>query len=200
MTHARTADTSAPLHPLLAQRWSPRSFDPTHDLDDAALRPLLEAARWAPSANNSQPWRFLVTRRGEESFTRLRETLNPGNQVWAEAASALLLVTAQTVDETGQSRRFALYDTGQAVAHLVVQAQSHGLVTHQMGGFDAEAARAAFGLDAGLQPVVVVAVGRVDAADRLPAPLAAREQAPRVRQPLDAMLLSPTRDALPASA
>ncbi|BCL17899.1 nitroreductase family protein [Micromonospora sagamiensis] len=195
MTYAKSADTPAPLHPLLAGRWSPRSFDPTHHLDDAVLRPLLEAARWAPSANNSQPWRFLVTRRDEDAFTRLHATLNPGNQVWADAASALLLVAARTVDDTGQQRPFALYDTGQAVAHLVLQAQAHGLATHQMGGFDATAVRAAFDLDGDLQPVVVLAVGRADAATRLPAPLAAREEAPRVRQPLDALLLSPARVA-----
>ncbi|MFI6820428.1 nitroreductase family protein [Micromonospora sp. NPDC050187] len=191
MTHAKAADTHTPLHPLLAERWSPRSFDPAHHLDDTVLRPLLEAARWAPSANNSQPWRFLVTRRGEDAFARLHGTLNPGNQVWADAASALLLVAARTVDDTGRHRQFALYDTGQAVAHLVVQAQAHGLATHQMGGFDAAAARTAFGLDGDLQPVVVLAVGRPDAATRLPAPLAAREEAPRVRQPLDTLLLSP---------
>ncbi|WDZ83266.1 nitroreductase family protein [Micromonospora cathayae] len=189
MTHRRTADTAHPLHPLLAERWSPRSFDPEHGLDHADLTPLLEAARWAPSANNSQPWRFLVTRRGTDDFVRLYDTLSAGNQVWAGAASALLLVAAETVDGDGRARSHALYDTGQAVAHLVVQAQAHGLVTHQMGGFDAGAVRAAFDLPDQVTPVVVLAVGQVAAADRLPAPLAAREEAPRSRLPLDSLLL-----------
>lgn len=195
MTTAKTADTSAPLHPLLAQRWSPRSFDPGHGLDDVDLRPLLEAARWAPSANNSQPWRFLVTRRGEDGFDRLHGTLMPGNQLWAGAASALLLVAAETVDEAGRTRSHALYDTGQAVAALVVQAQAHGLATHQMGGFDADAVRAAFALPEHVTPVVVLAVGRADAASRLPAPLAAREEAPRTRRPLASLLLPVPVDA-----
>ncbi|MEU4570481.1 nitroreductase family protein [Micromonospora sp. NPDC023956] len=198
MTHPKRADTSAPLHPLLAERWSPRSFDPHHRLDDADLHPLLEAARWAPSANNSQPWRFLVTRRDTDDFTRLHAALNPGNQTWAGAASALLLVAAHTVDEAGRPRPYALYDTGQAVAHLAVQAQAHGLAMHQMGGFDATAVRDAFGLDPALTPVVVVALGRVDAPDRLPAPLADRERTPRARHALDSLLLSPAPE--PASA
>lgn len=192
MTHPERADNAAPLHPLLAERWSPRSFDPEHRLDDADLHPLLEAARWAPSANNSQPWRFLVTRRGTDDFTRLHAALSTGNRAWAGAASALLLVAAHTVDEAGRPRPYALYDTGQAVAHLTVQAQAHGLATHQMGGFDAAAVQAAFALEAALTPVVVVALGRVDAPDRLPAPLADRERSPRARHALDDLLLTPT--------
>lgn len=198
MTHPGRTDTAAPLHPLLAQRWSPRSFDPDHRLDDADLYPLLEAARWAPSANNSQPWRFLVTRRGADDFVRLHAALNAGNRAWAGAASALLLVAACTVDEAGRPRPYARYDTGQAVAHLVVQAQAHGLATHQMAGFDSDAVRATFGLAATLTPLVVVALGRVAAPDRLPAPLADRERTPRDRHTLDALLLSPTPQPTPA--
>src|SRR6201997_5068740 len=89
------ARTAAPVHPLLAERWSPRGFDRAHELDDVALTALLEAARWAPSAQNSQPWRFLVTRRGEEAHARLLAALAPGNQAWAGAASALILVAAR---------------------------------------------------------------------------------------------------------
>ena len=102
------------MHPLLTTRWSPRGFDRDHTLDDRTLTALLEAARWAPSANNSQPWRFLVTRRGEEGFDALAEVLAAGNRTWAPAASALLLVAAQTTDETDRPRPWALYDTGQA--------------------------------------------------------------------------------------
>ncbi|GAA3159718.1 nitroreductase family protein [Planomonospora alba] len=185
----KTAATSVPVHPLLAERWSPRGFDAAHTLGEARLHALLEAARWAPSANNSQPWRFLVTRRGEDAFTRLLDLLNPGNRVWAGAAGALLLVAAETVGEDGRARPWALYDTGQAVACLTLQAQADGLSVHQMGGFDAAAAREAFGLGAALTPVVVVAVGCLDAAAELPEPLAARESAPRTRHALDALLL-----------
>lgn len=189
----KTADTSAPLHPLIAERWSPRGFDRAHHIDDDQLTTLLEAARWAPSANNSQPWRFLVTHRGDHDFDRLADVLATGNRGWAAHASALVLVAAQTVDETGRPRPWAWYDTGQAVAALSVQAQVEGLAVHQMGGFDADAARHAFDLDETLAPVVVLAVGRPDAGADLPEPLASRERAPRTREPLDVLLLGDRR-------
>jgi nitroreductase len=188
-TDVKIADTATPLHPLLAHRWSPRGFDSEHVLEDHAVTTLLEAARWAPSANNNQPWRFLVTRRGEDAFDRLADILAPGNRSWAQAASALVLVAGQTTDETGRPRPWGLYDTGQAVAALSFQAEADGLSVHQLGGFDADAARHRFDLDDTLTPVVVVAVGRHDPYARLPEPLATREQAPRTREPLDALML-----------
>lgn len=190
----KTAATAVPVHPLLAGRWSPRSFDPAAELTDDVLTGLLEAARWAPSANNTQPWRFLVTRRGEAAFDRLLTVLNPGNQAWAGAAGALLLVAAETVDATGRPRPWALYDTGQAIAALSVQASHEGLAVHQMGGFDPDAARTRFGLPPTVTPLVVVAVGRHDPARELPEPLAARELAPRTREPLNALLLATPED------
>jgi len=186
----KAASTSVPVHPLLAERWSPRGFDRAHELDDAALTALLEAARWAPSAQNSQPWRFLVTHRGEQDHGRLFAALAPGNKTWAGMASGLVLVAARTEGDDGAPQPFALYDTGQAVAALVTQAQAGGLAVHQMGGFDAAAVRAEFGLDDTLTPVVILAVGRRDAAADLPEPLAAREAAPRARRPISDLLLS----------
>ena len=185
----KTASTAVSVHPLLAERWSPRGFDRAHEIGDEALAALLEAARWAPSAGNSQPWRFLVTRRGEPAHDRLFTALAPGNQAWAGAASALVLVAARTADDDGRPQPWALYDTGQAVAALVTQAQADGLAVHQMGGFDTDAVRAGFGLANGLTPVVVLAVGRQDSAAGLPAPLAAREAAPRTRHPVSDLLL-----------
>jgi len=120
----KTASTTVPVHPLLAERWSPRGFDRAHELGDDSLTALLEAARWAPSAQNSQPWRFLVTRRGDQARDRLFAALAPGNQAWAGAASALVLVAARTADDDGRPQSHALYDTGQAVAALVTQAQA----------------------------------------------------------------------------
>jgi nitroreductase len=190
----RTAATQVPLHPLLAERWSPRGFDRSHEVSDAELLALLEAARWAPSANNVQPWRFLVARRDSAEFATLVDLLAPGNQVWARHASALIAVVAETTDENGNPRSHALYDTGQAVAGLVAQAQAEGLVTHQMGGFDAAATRTAFELADELTPVVVVAVGAHDSSADLPEPFAARESAPRTRRPLDELLLPLHRD------
>ena len=185
----KTATTTVPVHPLLAERWSPRGFDQAHELADDRLTALLEAARWAPSAANSQPWRFLVARRGEDAHARLFAALARGNQAWAGAASALVLVAARTAGDDGRPQPWALYDTGQAVAALVTQAQADGLAVHQMGGFDTEAVRNGFGLDASLTPVVVLAVGRQDVAAGLPEHLASRESAPRTRQPLGDLLL-----------
>jgi nitroreductase len=185
----KTANTAVPVHPLLSERWSPRGFDPGHQVGDDDVAALLEAARWAPSAGNSQPWRFLVARRGEHAHEQLFAALHPGNQEWAGAASALVLVAARTSADDGRPRPFALYDTGQAVASLVTQAQAHQLSAHQMAGFDSEAVRAAFGLDDGLTPVVIIAVGRADPDAVLPESLAARETAPRTRHPVSDLLL-----------
>jgi nitroreductase len=168
------------LHPLLSGRWSPRGFDQGHDLRDDEIAALLEAARWAPSANNSQPWRFLVGLRGSDAYKGLYDLLAPGNQLWAGAASALILVAATP-------GAYALYDTGQAVAHLVMQAGELGLSVHQMGGFDRDAAGGLLGDE--LQPVVVIAVGRHDPAAALTPTLAERERAPRVRRPVEDLLL-----------
>jgi nitroreductase len=148
---------------------SPR-VDQEHELGDDSLTALLEAARWAPSDQNSQPWRFLVTRRGDQAHDRLFAALAPGNQSWAGAASALVLVAARTADDDGRPQSHALYDTGQAVAALVTQAQAEGLSVHQMGGFDAAAVRAGFGLNDSLTPVVVLAIGRRDSTADLPEP------------------------------
>lgn len=191
----KTAASSVPLHPLLGRRWSPRGFDPEHVLADEQLLALLEAARWAPSASNTQPWRFLVTRRGEQNHARLFAALAPGNALWAGTAGALVLVAAQTADDAGRTQPWALYDTGQAVALMVIQAGSLDLSVHQMGGFDADAVREAFSLDDTVSPVVVLAVGRYDPASRLPEELAAREDAPRLRRPLPELLLEPLPSA-----
>src|SRR5580704_15117262 len=126
------AVTDAPLDPLLAHRWSPRGFDTQHVLSDADLHTLLEAARWAPSSGNSQPWRFVVSRRGDETHPRLVKHLGPGNQLWAPTASMLMLAAALTVRDDGKVLAHAWYDTGQAVAHLTVEAASLGLAVHQM--------------------------------------------------------------------
>ena len=183
------AATAVPLHPLLAERWSPRGLDAGHALAEQDVAALLEAARWAPSASNTQPWRFVVASRGSRLHTALLDVLAGGNRGWAASASALVLVAARTQDDAGRPLPWALYDTGAAVAHLSVQAQADGLAVHQMGGFDAAAVTRLLELPDGVQPLVVLAVGRRDEQAELPEALAARERAPRERLPLDALLL-----------
>jgi nitroreductase len=201
LTH-ETAPGDTGLHPLLAARRSSRAFDEGRELDDATLTKLLDAARWAPSANNSQPWRFGLARRGDGTFEALVDALNPGNRGWAARASVLLLVAAVDLDPSGRRLPWARYDAGQCVAHLTVQAQAEGLMVHQMGGFDPDAAAHVFDLPASVTPLVVVAVGGHDPDADLPAPLAEREQVPRVRAALDEILLRPAAPAetLPLSA
>ncbi|RDV45119.1 nitroreductase [Leifsonia sp. ku-ls] len=181
----RTADVSAPLLPTLAERWSPRSFDPTVGIDDVTLRSALEAARWSPSANNSQPWRFIVARRGTEAFTTIVENLAGFNKAWASSAAVLVVAAAEVVDEDGNERRWAVYDLGQAVAHLTIQAHHDGLHAHQMGGFDAEGLRTAFGLEERFVPTSVTAIGVLGDPEALPEPLRTRESAPRARRALE---------------
>jgi nitroreductase len=188
------------LHELLATRRSPRGFSVDRPVDAHTVHALLEAARWAPSANNSQPWRFGVARRGEPAFQALTDCLAPGNRVWAQHAAALVLLAAETSDESGRPRRWAVYDAGQAAAHLTVQAQAEGLSVHQMGGFDAEAAAAVFGLSEPAEPLVMIAIGWHDPQADLPEPFASRERAPRSRLALGRLLLTPTDEALPLSA
>jgi nitroreductase len=196
----KTATTTVPVHPLLAERWSPRGFDQAHELADERLTALLEAARWAPSAANSQPWRFGVARRGEEAHARLFAALAPGNRAWAGAASALVLVVARTAGDDCRPQPWALYDTGQAVAALVTQAQADGLSVHQMGGFDTEAVRAGFGLGEAFAPVVILAIGRQDGTAGLPEHLGSREAAPRTRHPLGDLLLPVPAERQPVAA
>lgn len=195
MTPQATTPTAPAIHPLLAGRTSTRAFDHTEELDGDRLARLLEAARWAPSASNSQPWRFLPARRGSLEHATLLDVLADGNRLWAADAAALVLVATRTVDAAGNGLPWAVYDTGAAVAHLVTQAEAEGLATHQMGGFDAEAARSAFGLGDDLTPLVVVAVGSRTAPHRLPDFLVEREHAPRHRlDPAELLIPVPTAD------
>jgi nitroreductase len=195
----KSARSAAPLHPLLAERWSPRGLDPTHRLTEEQVATLLEAARWAPSAGNSQPWRFAVALRDSPEFSAVLETLAAGNKIWAHAASALLVAVAETADIDGNPRPWAVYDTGQAVAHLSVQAQHEGLVVHQLGGFDRRALAALLRLPAEFVPLVVIAIGIREEAAKLPEPLAGREVAERERLPLVELVL-PIASSLPIAA
>lgn len=181
--------TSA-LHPLMAQRWSPRAFDPDHELTTTQMTLLLEAARWAPSASNSQPWRFAVARRrGAPQFDALLAALADSNRRWAKNASALIVAAAETIAPDATPRHWAVYDTGQAVAHLTLQAAADGLATHQMGGFDAAVVADLLDLPATTTPLVIVAVGRHNPDVPIDDPARARDAAPRCRQPLDAIVL-----------
>ncbi|MGO4254976.1 nitroreductase family protein [Marmoricola sp. RAF53] len=185
-----TTTTLREIDPLLRDRWSPQVYDPTHELDDADLALLLEAARWSPSAGNSQPWAFLVARRGEPAHAALMDALSRGNKSWVPAASAVLISLHRVGDDEDPALTYsdyAAYDLGQAVAHLTVQAQAMGLHTHQFAGFDHGRVAELFRVPAAWKVTTAIAVGERPADDLLaeadPA-LIEREAAPRVRKDL----------------
>jgi nitroreductase len=181
-----TAPTTAALHPLLADRHSPRAFDTDATVTAEQLRLLLDAARWAPSASNTQPWRFLPGLHGDHAFTALLGALVPGNREWAGDAGALVLVAAETEDAEGRPRPWAVYDAGQAAAHLTAEASALGLAVRQMGGFVAENLPA---LPEHVRPLAVVAVGVPLPAERIPDGHPATRLPARSRRPLDELLL-----------
>lgn len=186
---AHPADTDAPILDVLAERWSTRIFDPATPIDEDALASALEAARWVPSANNTQPWRFVVARRGSAAHAQIVDALMGFNQSWATDAAALV-VFASSAALDGKPLPWAAYDTGQAAAHFTVQAHASGLHTHQMGGFDRDAIAAAFGFGDDIVAVTVMAVGALGDIDAAPEALRERELAPRVRRPIAESLIA----------
>lgn len=188
--HTNPAPTEAPILDVLAERWSTRVYDAHAMLDEAALQSALEAARWTPSANNTQPWRFIVARRGTPEFQTVHSALRGFNQSWTAAASALVVFVAETETEDGSPLRMAAYDLGQAAAHFTVQAHASGLHTHQMGGFDAQAVSAAFGLEARFAPLTVMSVGSLGDIDQVDDELRERELATRTRHAVSELVLA----------
>lgn len=180
----KRAVTEYPINDTLATRWSPRAFDPTAVLTPADLGPAFEAARWAPSANNLQPWRFIVGFRGDDVFTTIVDKLSGFNQSWAPSASALVVTITDTITASGRPNAFARYDLGQAVAHFTIQATSDGLMTHQMGGFDVDALTTAFDVHEPWEIVSLIAVGSLGEPTTLPEDRQAAETGPRERKPL----------------
>lgn len=179
----RTAITEAPILDVLAERWSTRVFDAETPIDEEALASALEAARWAPSASNTQPWRLVVARRGSTAHQTIVDALMGFNQTWAADAAALI-VFAAAASLDGKPLPWAAYDTGQAAAHFTVQAHASGLHTHQMGGFDRAAIGEAFGFGDDVAAVTVMAVGALGDIDAAPEALRERELAPRTRRPI----------------
>lgn len=179
------ANSAFPLHDLIASRWSPRAFQ-SKAVSAEDLGSLFEAARWAPSCFNAQPWRFVIaTHEDAEAHQRLADCLVPANQVWAAKAPVLGLSIAQSNFEfNGKPNAHARHDVGLAMGQLALQAEALGLVVHQMGGFVAEAAIESLGIPEGYEPVAAFAIGYAGDASDLPDELAERERAPRERKEL----------------
>jgi nitroreductase len=176
---------TVPVHELIEKRWSPVAFSP-RAVEPEKLRSVLEAARWAPSSFNEQPWVFIVaTKDDPENFARLLGCLVEGNRVWAQYAPVLMLSVAKlNFALNGKPNRHALHDVGAAAAYLTMQATALGLYVHQMAGFDSEKARREFSIPEGYEPGAAIALGYLGDDTVLPEKLRGRSPLKRNRKPL----------------
>ncbi|MDX8398549.1 MAG: nitroreductase family protein [Mariprofundaceae bacterium] len=180
-------NASINVHNLIAQRWSPRAFDAEKSVEQEKLLSVLEAARWAPSCFGDEPWRFVVTNRfeDEQAWQQMLSLLAPKNQQWAQHAPVLMLACADSVFRAnGKPNRWAEYDTGQASISLCLQATALGLVTHQMGGFDADKARDVLKIPEQFTAMAAIALGYQGDIGRLDEGFQSIEVAARERQPM----------------
>ena len=180
------AETQYPIHELLQSRWSPRAFW-DQLIDPEMLNSILEAARWAPSSFNEQPWCFIVaTKQNLAEFDRLLSCLVEANQAWAKSASVLMISVAKLhFDRNGKDNRHAFHDVGAAASNLALQATALGLFAHQMAGFDIEKTRETFSIPEGYEPVAAIALGYLGDPQTLPEKLRDAELAPQTRRSLE---------------
>ena len=182
-----------PVHALITKRWSPYSFD-SRSVPDEDLRSLFEAARWAPSSYNEQPWNYIVAKKeNPEEFQRLLSCLVDGNQVWAKAAPVLALGIAKLrFARNDQPNRAAIHDLGLAAGNLVVEATARGLWVHQMIGILPDKVREIYAIPEGYEPLTGIAIGYAGDPKALPEGLRDRDLARRPRKPLKEFVFSQT--------
>lgn len=178
--------TQYPIEEVLRQRWSPIAFS-DQAVEPEKLRSVLEAARWAASSYNEQPWSYIVaTQDNPDEFSRLLACLAEGNQVWAKNAPVLMLSVAKlTFTFNGVENRHAFHDVGSASANLAIEATAQGLFIHQMAGFDVPKAKETYGIPDGYDPVAAIALGYLGDPQTLSESMQQRQSAPRTRKPLD---------------
>jgi len=179
------APAEYPVHELIRERWSPRAFS-KKEISSEDLRSLFEAARWAPSSSNEQPWAFIVaTRNDSENFTKALQPLVEFNVNWAKNAYVLgFAVTELAFAKNNTPNRNAHYDAGAAMSQLTTEATSRGILVHQMAGFDPDTAREVFEIPSGWDAIAAFAMGYPGDPASLPQPYRDRETAPRVRKPI----------------
>lgn len=177
--------------PILLNRWSPRAFS-SRPVEAAHLARLFEAARWAPSSYNEQPWRYIVGLKGTPTYDKIAAALIGFNQAWASKAPVLILGLGKTTfSHNGTPDYYSLYDLGAATVLLALQAEVLGLATHQMGGFDQEVIRAEFAIPDEYAIGSVLALGYQDEPATLPNEhMIAQEITPRSRKPLNELVFS----------
>jgi nitroreductase len=187
----KPAQTEFPVHDLVRDRWSPRAFG-DKSVAPEVLRSLFEAARWAPSSYNEQPWAYLVaTKDDKENFAKMLGVLVEFNAGWAKNAAVLALAVAELAfAKNGSPNRNAHYDTGAATALLSVEATARGLFVHQMAGFDPEKARQVFGIPKGWEAIAAIAIGHPGDPASLSEQLQGGERATRTRKPLSEFVMA----------
>ena len=181
----KLADTSPDVHELIRARWSPRSFSP-QEVSNHDLRTVLEAARWAASSYNEQPWRFFVARKSDgAAYEKLLNILVPMNQAWAKTAPVLIIMAAKkTFSHDGSPNRFGMHDAGAALAQVFLQATALGLHAHGMAGLDTERARKELHIPDDYDVAAAAALGYLAPPDQLPEHHRKGETAKRQRKPL----------------
>jgi len=188
------SNSEAEIHPILANRWSPHAFAADKPVGRETLLACMEAARWAPSCFGDEPWRFIVCDKASDaaSWEKLLAILAPKNQEWAKNTPVLLLVCASTQFRSGKPNRWGEYDSGQAAISFCLQAEALGLASHQMGGFDSDAARKTFAIPNDATPMAVIALGYQAAAAKLDEGFQSIELAERKRQPIGSCFFAGT--------
>ncbi len=184
-----TTKKAGPLLPEILDRWSPRAFNPEREPTESEKFGILEAARWAPSSGNNQPWKLAWIDRTDKRFNEFVEkALAPGNAVWAKNSSALVVVITQT-ESDGKTLDRAQYATGLAGSQLILQVQYLGLFSHHMSGIHADEIKDFLGLDENHEVQAVIAIGEMADADTLPEELAQREKADRERKDMEEIVI-----------
>jgi nitroreductase len=187
--YEKPADTDFPIHPLMQRRWSPRVLSP-RPVEPEKLLSLFEAARWAASSYNRQPWRFIVARREmASSFEQLLSVLKEGNQLWAQHAAVLGLAVAEVRDAEGNTNRHAHHDTGMALAHMALQAVEFDLHLHMIAGFYVDQAREVYHIPENFEPLTAFAIGYYGDPEQIPEEKR-RHSAERRRRPLTETLFA----------
>ncbi len=185
------ANTKYPVDEFIKKRWSPRSFT-GEKIPRENILTLFEAASWAASSRNEQPWRFIYGLKDEdESYKKIFDSLVLWNQKWAQSASALALgIAKMNSDYHNKPNDYAWYDLGQAVATMAVQASASGLYIHQMGGFDPEIAREFFNIPEDYTAVVAIAIGYLGKPEELPEDMKDLEIKERTRIPIEKLVFT----------
>ncbi|MFM2157137.1 MAG: hypothetical protein RL516_1886 [Bacteroidota bacterium] len=185
---SKIATTKYPVNSIIKERWSARSFTDKNISDDL-LNQFIEAASWAASSMNEQPWLYYVAHRGTPAFDQMAELLMAGNKSWAKDAAVLLLSLAKKTFSNGNPNRHYMHDVGAANQNLMLEATANGVLGHLMGGFDVVKTKEVFDLSDDLDPVVFIALGYPGSAEQLPAPFNEREVAARSRKELGDILV-----------